>query len=124
MICVNANLIYIFSCDNYCVHVFCFTRCASSCTINNFKMKKLITCIMVIHMIICYTDSLYTSTDIIYIEVAYFSVPFMPLGRNFFNYVSLGSILIVIIIVCIFIIVLNIVFDNYLLLLFFLALEC
>ena len=69
MICMNANLIYILSCNNYCVHVFCFLRCASSR--NNFKINTLITCIMIIHMKICYTGSLYTGTDIIYIEVAY-----------------------------------------------------
>ena len=126
MICMNANLIYILSCNNYYVHVFCFLRCASSRNINNFKMNTLITCIMIIHMKICYTGSLYTGTDIIYIEVAYFNMPFMSLGPNFIIYVSLGFTIIIIKIVCIFIIVLNILFvckfiivqnvlfDNYL----------
>ena len=126
MICMNANLIYILSCNNYCVHVFCILRCASSRNINNFKMNTLITCIMIIHMKICYTDSLYTGTDIIYIEVAYFNMPFMSLGPNFIISVSLGFTIIIIKIVCIFIIVLNILFvckfiivqnvlfDNYL----------
>ena len=94
--------------------------------INNFKMNTLITCIMIIHMKICYTGSLYTGTDIIYIEVAYFNMPFMSLGPNFIIYISLGFTIIIIKIVFIFIIVLNILFvckfiivqnvlfDNYL----------
>ena len=87
-----------------------FLRCASSRNINNFKINTLITCIMIIHMKICYTGSLYTGTDIIYIEVAYFNMPFMSLGQNFIISVSLGFTTIIIKIVCIFIIVLNILF--------------
>ena len=125
MICMNANLIYILSCTNDCVHVFCFLRCASSRNINNFKINTLFTCIMIIHMKICYTGNLYTGTDVIYIEEAYFNMPFMSLGLNCIISVSLGFT-IIIIIVCIFIIVLNILFvckfiivqnvlfDNYL----------
>ena len=121
---MNANLMYILFCNNYCVHVFCFLRCASSRNINNFKMNTLITCIMIIHMKIQYTGSLYTGTDIIYIEVAYLNMPFMSLCLNFIIFVSLGFT--IIIIVCLFIIVLNILFvckfiivqnelfDNYL----------
>ena len=73
-------------------------------------MNTLITCIMIIHMKICNTGSLYTGTDIIYIEVVYFNMPFMSLGLNFIISVSLGFTIIIIQIVSIFIIVLNILF--------------
>ena len=94
---MNASLIYILFYNNYCVHVFCFIRCASS---RNFKINTLITCIVIIHMKICYTGSLYTDTNIIFIEVAYFKLPFMTLGLNFINSVSLGFTIKIIIIVC------------------------
>ena len=61
-------------------------------------------------MKICYTGSLYTCTDIIYIEVEYFNMSFMTLGLNLINSGFLGFTIKIIISVCIFIIVLNILF--------------